>query len=130
MKAKEINNSNDEITIISTGVNLEGKLNSSGNIRVDGIVKGDIKANGTVTVGENGEVQGEINAAVINIGGAVKGTVKAKDKIVLESKSSLKGDLITKILVIESGAKFDGTSSMTENGSGFKTESNLPPSNK
>ena len=50
------------------------------------------------------------NAATI--GGKVNGSVNAKDKLVLESKANLKGDLITKILVIEAGAKFEGKSSM------------------
>jgi len=32
----------EEITIISNGVKIEGKITSSGNIRVDGEIQGDI----------------------------------------------------------------------------------------
>jgi cytoskeletal protein CcmA (bactofilin family) len=102
----------DEVTIIGNGVVLEGKLMSNGNIRVDGVINGDVNANGNVTVGENGEINGEINAENITIGGKVIGRVNAKEKLTLESKCNLRGDLVTKLLVVEAGAKFDGNSNM------------------
>jgi len=107
------NNKGDEqVTIIGTGVVIEGKLSSTGDVRIDGNVKGDIKANGNVTVGESGEVDGQVYADIITLGGKVTGSINAKDKLVLESKAALKGDIVTKILVVEAGAKFDGKSSM------------------
>lgn len=104
---------NNELTIISSGVVLEGKLKCSGNIRIDGSINGDIYAAGNITVGNSGKVIGEISAKDITIGGKVEGIVKAENKIILEAKSKLKGELITKILVIAAGAQFDGTSKMT-----------------
>jgi cytoskeletal protein CcmA (bactofilin family) len=107
------NNKGDEqVTIIGTGVVIEGKLSSTGDVRIDGSVKGDVKANGNVTVGESGEVDGQIHADIITLGGKVTGSINAKDKLVLESKAALKGDIVTKILVVEAGAKFDGKSFM------------------
>ena len=89
MKARSNDLGKDEVTIISAGVSIEGKLNSNGNVRIDGEVKGDINASGKVT-----------------------GAIHSKEKLVLESKALLKGDLVTKILVVEAGAKFEGNSSM------------------
>lgn len=114
MKQRNTNEGKDEVTIISAGVVVEGKLTSNGNVRVDGSVNGDIMANGNVTVGESGEVNGEIRAEAIAIGGKVTGTVKSKDKLTLEAKAVLQGDIITKILVVEAGAQFDGQSKMSE----------------
>ena len=116
MKYKNENIGKDEVTIIGAGVVLEGKLSSNGNIRVDGAINGDVTANGNVTVGETGEISGEIKAEVISIGGKIIGSINAKEKVVLESKSVLKGDIITKILVIEAGAIFDGSSKMSDKG--------------
>lgn len=114
MKQRNTNEGKDEVTIISTGVIIEGKLTSNGNVRVDGSVNGDITANGNVTIGENGEVSGEIRAEAVVIGGKVTGTVKSKEKLTLEAKAVLQGDIITKILVVEAGAQFDGQSRMNE----------------
>jgi cytoskeletal protein CcmA (bactofilin family) len=112
MKPKNLEDGTDEVTIISSGVVIEGKLSSKGNVRVDGVVKGDVNVSGNVTVGESGDINGEINADVITISGKIIGKLNAKEKVVLESKATLKGDLVAKILVVEAGAKFDGNSKM------------------
>ena len=98
----------EETTIISRGVKIEGKITSSGNIRIDGELQGDIFCKSNITIGEDAKVNGQINAIVITIGGKVSGIVRAKDNLILDSKSNLKGDIFTKNLVIEEGAKFDG----------------------
>ncbi len=121
MKYKNENIGKDEVTIIGAGVILEGKLSSNGNIRIDGSINGDINANGNVTVGETGEISGEIRAEVISIGGRVIGSINAREKAVLESKAVLKGDIVTKILVVEAGAIFDGNTKMSEKGSTFSS---------
>ena len=98
----------EETTIVSSGVNIEGKVTSKGNVRIEGVIQGDIFSEKTVSVGQKGKVDGKINAVTINIGGKVSGTVNAKEKLTLGSNGDLKGDIITKILVIEEGAKFNG----------------------
>ncbi|MCS7053576.1 MAG: polymer-forming cytoskeletal protein [Ignavibacterium sp.] len=113
MKVKNNGNIMDDVTIISNGVSIEGRINSKGNIRIDGMIKGDVSAQGNLTIGESGQVQGNISGQNIIIGGRVEGTATANERITLQSKSFLKGDLITKILIVESGAIFDGKSSMT-----------------
>ncbi len=102
----------EEITIISNGVKIEGKITSSGNIRIDGELQGDILSQSDVIIGELGQVNGQINANVITIGGKVSGIVRAKEKLILDSKSNLKGDIFTKTLVVEAGAKYNGKSKM------------------
>ena len=102
----------EETTIISSGVKIEGKITTNGNIRVDGELLGDITSQNSVVVGESGQVNGQINADTITIGGKVSGTVRAKEKLVIDSKGNLKGDIFTKTLVIEAGAMFDGKSTM------------------
>jgi cytoskeletal protein CcmA (bactofilin family) len=106
----------DEATVISRGVKIEGKLSCSGNIRLDGEVQGDISSQGIVIIGENGGVNGQINADSVTIGGKVTGTVRAKDKVVLEAKANLKGDIITKTLLVEAGAVFNGNTKMGDSG--------------
>ncbi|GIK21022.1 MAG: polymer-forming cytoskeletal protein [Ignavibacteriota bacterium] len=117
MKTKSIGSSMEEVTIISSGVVIDGKVTSNGNVRVDGSVKGDITAQGNLTVGEHGTITGQLTGETVSIGGKVEGTVNAKEKLVLEAKAVLKGDLITKILVVEAGAVFEGRSSMGSNSS-------------
>jgi len=104
----------EETTIISAGVKIEGKVRSNGNIRVEGEIQGDITSQGSLIIGGNGEVNGQLNADVISIGGNVTGTIKAKNRLTIEEKGNLKGDIFTKTLVIKEGAQFDGKCKMGE----------------
>lgn len=112
MKTRPMNGESDDITIISNGVKVDGKLSSNGNIRFDGAIQGDIICEGDVTIGDQGEVYGKVNGNSITIGGKIEGAINAKEKLILESKANLKGDVFTKILVVEAGARFDGKSNM------------------
>ena len=118
----------EETTIISTGVKIEGKITSSGNIRVDGEIIGDIFSRSNVTIGERANVNGQINAEVVTIGGKVSGTIVAKQKLVLDSKGDLKGDIISQNLVIESGAKFVGNSKTGDSKENFEFKETKKPS--
>jgi cytoskeletal protein CcmA (bactofilin family) len=122
-----MNGDSEEITIISHGVKVEGKVSSNGSIRLDGTIQGDIDCQGNVTIGESGEVFGKVNGQSISIGGKVEGIINAKEKLMLEAKANLKGDVFTKILVIEAGARFDGKSNMGESRA---TTSVLPETSK
>jgi len=102
----------EEVSIISGGVKLEGNLFSEGNVRIDGIVIGNVSVNGNLTIGENANMQGEIKAGSIIMGGKIERKIIASDILRLESKSVLKGDLITRKLIIEEGAVFEGNSKM------------------
>ncbi len=108
---KEINSA-EEVSILSSGVKVEGKLISEGNVRIDGQVMGDVIVKGNLTLGESSNVKGEIKAKNITISGKVEGTINSSEKLILESRSVVKGDITTKILVVEEGANFDGRSSM------------------
>ncbi len=112
---KNISLGKDAVTIISTGVVIEGKLRSDGNVRMDGIINGDLNAIGNITIGEHGQVNGQVTGQTITLGGKVFGSINAEEKVILETKSVLKGDLITKILIVEEGAEFDGNSKMSAN---------------
>lgn len=104
----------DDVSIISAGVEITGNIKTKGNIRIDGAVRGDVSAEGNLTVGASGKVDGSIKAASIIIGGRVNGKVLSKEKLTLEAKAELTGDLFTKILVVEAGAKFIGRSGLNE----------------
>ena len=100
----------EEITLISNGVKIVGKISSRGNIRIEGEVQGDISSEDSVVVGENAYVNGNINAVSILIGGKVTGTVNAKEKLTLSAKGNLKGDIFTKLLIVKEDATFNGNS--------------------
>ena len=66
----------DDVSIISEGMDISGHVNTHGNIRVDGKIRGDVKAAGNITLGEKGEITGNIIGKSMTIGGKILGNVK------------------------------------------------------
>ncbi|HPI38385.1 MAG TPA: polymer-forming cytoskeletal protein [Ignavibacteriaceae bacterium] len=102
----------EEISIINKGVDVKGDLNSSGSIRIDGKITGNVFVTGDLILGSTGIVFGEVKGRNIVLGGKINGKVFASEKVILESGAELKGDLTAKILVVHEGALFEGNSRM------------------
>ena len=107
-----MDNSNGSNNIIGEGSTLTGNLNSSGNIRLEGKVKGDITSSSKVACGETSIVDGNVTADNAEIAGKVTGKVTVNDLLILKSSAKIQGDISTNNLVIESGASFNGACAM------------------
>jgi len=112
MAAKSENGT--ELNLITAGTVFEGKLRTPGSIRVDGKVVGEITATQNVSLGNGGDIDGNISAKNVTIGGKMKGMIFAQEKLVLEAKAAVRGDIRTTKLVIDEGAVFDGKCMMGE----------------
>src|SRR5579871_2415480 len=93
-------------SIISVDLMIEGNLESTGEIQVDGNVHGDIRCKALI-VGIKGQVIGEVNAQTVRMHGAIKGTVRAKS-VFLASTARMAGDVEHESLAIEPGAYMEG----------------------
>jgi cytoskeletal protein CcmA (bactofilin family) len=95
--------------VLEPGVELEGKMQvSSGMVRLNTTFKGEILGQGSVVVGEQGEVDANIQANDVTIRGKVKGAVRAAERLEIQEHGVLLGDIYTPVLIIEPGGYFDG----------------------
>jgi len=119
MKMKKNSNGNSESqvpNIISQGTRLTGKIESDGDVRIDGWMSGSIRAKGKVVIGDKGYVEGEVNCLNTDISGEVKATLTVSELIVLKSSAKFTGDIVTKKISIEPGATFTGSCTMEKGG--------------
>lgn len=107
-----MDNSNGSNNIIGEGSVLKGNLNSSGNVRLEGKVIGDLSSSSKVACGETSVVDGNVIAENAEIAGKVTGKVTVSELLILKSTASIHGDIATSNLIIESGANFNGACSM------------------
>ncbi len=103
-----------ELNLIAAGTVVEGKLRTPGSIRVDGKVIGEVMATQNISIGNTGDVEGNVSAKTVTIGGKIKGLIVAQEKLVFESKAVVHGDIRAAKLVIDEGAVFDGKCMMSE----------------
>jgi cytoskeletal protein CcmA (bactofilin family) len=95
-------------TSIDATTKISGKLRCGETIRIDGCIKGEVRCDKTVIVGQGAIVEATIQADAVVIAGDVKGDIVAKRKVTLESSGRVTGDLSTPGIVIEEGAKLEG----------------------
>ncbi len=95
-------------TSIDATTTISGKLRCGETIRIDGRMKGEIRCDKTVIIGQGAIVEATIRADAVVIAGDVKGDIVAKRKVTLESSGQVTGDLSTPGIVIEEGAKLEG----------------------
>ena len=98
---------------VGNGTTLTGEANFKGMLRVDGHLSGQVKSEGgTLIVGNNGQVDADIEVAVATIHGAVNGDITASQRLELGRAAKVNGNITTPSLIIEQGAVFEGTCRM------------------
>ncbi|HPM70108.1 MAG: polymer-forming cytoskeletal protein [Smithellaceae bacterium] len=102
--------------VLGKGAEFSGKLIFNGSVRIDGDFQGEISGQGTLVVGEGAVVKANINVQNVYINGDVQGNIDAKNKVHIHSTGKFSGDIRTTAFVMEEGAFFDGTSSMSNSG--------------
>ncbi|MBN2653449.1 MAG: polymer-forming cytoskeletal protein [Spirochaetales bacterium] len=95
-------------SVIGEGSSFKGDIRTSGLLRIDGDLKGNIEANGKVLIGKNGRVESNIFGETIVIGGAVKGNVTASQRVVILSSAVMLGNIKSPRFEIEEGVIING----------------------
>jgi cytoskeletal protein CcmA (bactofilin family) len=99
-------------SLIGSGTSIDGDLNFSGGLRIDGQVNGNVVAAqgkpSTLVLSEHARVNGEVNVTHLVINGAISGSVYASEYMELQSKAKVNGDVHYTTLEIQLGAIVDG----------------------
>ena len=111
-KDRHMADNNGEVTIVGAGARLEGNVVSAGSLRIDGQVKGQINADGDVTLSSQSQVEADIRAQNVSVAGRFTGNIVVKDKAHLARGGRIDGNITSKTLVVEEGGIFHGQSIM------------------
>jgi cytoskeletal protein CcmA (bactofilin family) len=99
-------------SLIGAGTSIDGDLNFTGGLRIDGQVNGNVVAAqgkpSTLVLSEHARVNGEVNVTHLVINGAISGSVYASEYMELQSKAKVNGDVHYTTLEIQLGAIVDG----------------------
>lgn len=99
--------------ILTSDVELTGTLKFDTEMIFDGKLDGEILSEGTLILGKNAVVKGEVRTKSVTIHGTVNGNVTVQERCELKSNAELLGDLKAMRIIIEEGATFIGHSEVT-----------------
>lgn len=94
--------------VLAQGIEIVGTIKFTNDMIIDGKVDGEIQSqSGTVTIGENASIKGDVKAGEVKMYGKVEGTITS-DRCELMEKSELKGNIKTNKLTMQEGALLSG----------------------
>lgn len=99
-------------TLIGQSIELDGDLNFSGGLHLDGRINGNVSSedgsNSVLVVSEQGQISGDVSVPYAVINGTIKGNVYASEKLELSHKACITGNVHYNVLEMASGASVNG----------------------
>ncbi|HAC87362.1 MAG: polymer-forming cytoskeletal protein [Gammaproteobacteria bacterium] len=113
MFSKFANNTDDLIhTLVSRTTEFVGDIHFSGELIIEGRVKGKIYADddssALIRVGEKGVVEGEICVPTAIINGLVQGDIRSATRVELAAKAVVLGNVYYKTIEMVMGSEVNG----------------------
>ena len=107
------------VNIIGHGTLIEGEVNSNGDIRIDGTVKGSVTTKSKLVIGSSGSVDGDVFCLNADISGSIKGKATVSEMLFLKSNGRINGDINTGKLMLTP----ELIDSITQNGEQLASDS-------
>ena len=96
------------LSIVAADLRVEGALTSTGVIRIEGTVIGNVQAERQVLVAKGGIVEGDIHTREAVLGGKVIGSILGQERVELQPSAVIESDITTSRLVVHEGAVLRG----------------------
>ena len=97
---------------IDKGSFIRGDLSFEETFRIDGRFEGKIRSGGELILGDDADVNAEMEVGRLSVNGKLKGSVQAAERVELLAGARVLGDISTPVLRIEEGAHFEGSCQM------------------
>jgi cytoskeletal protein CcmA (bactofilin family) len=96
------------ISIVGSGMKVNGDVETEGTIRIEGRVEGTVRAGKAVVVGKDGRIKGDIFTQDAVVGGEVNGTIVAESRIELQATCVVDGEIRARRIQLDEGGRVNG----------------------
>ena len=97
---------------LDEGTSFSGEVTFHDTLRIDGKFDGAVRSGKILVIGENADVNAEVDVAVVSVSGRLRGSVRASERVELNPTAKAECSLDCKTLIVHEGAQFDGQCSM------------------
>jgi|TARA_B110000305_G_scaffold38023_1_gene38485 cytoskeletal protein CcmA (bactofilin family) len=98
-------------TLIDADMIIRGNTTLTGGIRLDGKIYGNLTVldgqDGTLIMGENSVIKGNVIVPTAIIGGKITGNIKCLDYLEVHSNAVINGDIEYNLIELHAGAKIN-----------------------
>ena len=86
---------------------LKGNFECNEDFLIEGTVEGNLHSEGTIVLGRDAMVRGEVSAREVAISGVVVGTIRCAERLDVFKSARILGTIQAPVLKIEPGAKLN-----------------------
>ncbi len=90
---------------IGSDTQVQGNLECKGDFLIEGAVQGNLRSAGSIVLGINAVVRGEVAAREVAVSGTVIGTIRCSARLEIYRSAQIVGAVHAPALKMESGAK-------------------------
>ncbi len=94
--------------VIASGTRIEGTFSSTEDVRLDGVIVGELKCNKRVVMGQSGQVDGNVITVDSAVKGKVKGEITVSGELHLHETANIDGIITARKMIVDSGASYSG----------------------
>jgi cytoskeletal protein CcmA (bactofilin family) len=95
-------------SVIAANLNIEGKIEGSGNVRMAGRFKGDVRIDGNFNIEPGAHLTGQVLAAVVVVGGELQGNIESAKRVDVLEGGVIVGDVKAGSITVAAGSRMRG----------------------
>jgi cytoskeletal protein CcmA (bactofilin family) len=95
-------------SVIAANLSIEGKIEGSGNVRIAGRFKGDVRIDGNFNIEPGAHLTGQVLAAVVIVGGELQGNIESAKRVDVLDGGVIVGDVKAGSITVAAGSRMRG----------------------
>jgi cytoskeletal protein CcmA (bactofilin family) len=95
-------------SVIAANLSIEGKIEGSGNVRMAGRFKGDVRIDGNFNIDPGAHLTGQVLAAVVVVGGELQGNIESAKRVDVLEGGVIVGDVKAGSITVAAGSRMKG----------------------
>jgi cytoskeletal protein CcmA (bactofilin family) len=95
-------------SVIAANLSIEGKIEGSGNVRIAGRFKGDVRIDGNFNIEAGAHLTGQVLAAVVIVGGELQGNIESAKRVDVLEGGVIVGDVKAGSITVAAGSRMRG----------------------
>jgi len=95
-------------SVIAANINIEGKIEGSGNVRIAGRFKGDVRIDGNFSIEAGAHLTGQVLASIVVVGGELQGNIESAKRVDVQEGGIIVGDVKAGSITVAAGSRMRG----------------------
>jgi cytoskeletal protein CcmA (bactofilin family) len=95
-------------SVIAANLTIEGKIEGSGNVRIAGRFKGDVRIDGNFNIEPGAHLTGQVLAGIVVVGGELQGNIESAKRVDVQEGGVIVGDVKAGSITVAAGSRMRG----------------------